>query len=121
LDTAHLMRMAGRFSRRVRAFAKAHGIAVIDCGRGDRKHLIAEEYLAAHSVGPGVFLILVARAVAPVWEVQHSAKGVSCNLAKKTADVNHDSLAHHGPRLGPPHDQAERAAAVRGAAHRKRP
>jgi hypothetical protein len=26
LDNAHLMRMAGRFSRRVRASAKAHGI-----------------------------------------------------------------------------------------------
>jgi len=34
LDNAHLMRMAGRFSRRVRGFAKAHGIPVIDCGRG---------------------------------------------------------------------------------------
>ena len=28
LDTAHLMRLAGRFSRRVRAFAKAKGIPV---------------------------------------------------------------------------------------------
>ena len=37
LDNAHLMRMAGRFSRRVRASAKAHGIPVIDCGRGERK------------------------------------------------------------------------------------
>jgi non-specific serine/threonine protein kinase len=31
LDTAHLMRLVGRFSRRVRGFAKAHGIPVIDC------------------------------------------------------------------------------------------
>jgi len=31
LDNTHLMRMAGRFSRRVRAFAQAHGIPVIDC------------------------------------------------------------------------------------------
>jgi hypothetical protein len=28
LDNAHLMRMAGRFSRRVRGFAKAHGLPV---------------------------------------------------------------------------------------------
>jgi len=75
LDNAHLMRMAGRFSRRVRGFAKAHGIPVIDCGRGERKHRIAEEYLASHTVGVGVFLILVARAAATVWEVKRSATG----------------------------------------------
>src|SRR5712691_4205716 len=52
LDNAHLMRMAGRFSRRVRGFAKAHHIPVIDCRRGERKHDIAEGYLAEHSVQP---------------------------------------------------------------------
>ena len=46
LGNAHLMRMAGRFARRVRASAAAHGIPVIDCKRGERKHQIAEEYLA---------------------------------------------------------------------------
>ena len=30
LDNAHLMRLAGRFARRVRASAQAHGIPVID-------------------------------------------------------------------------------------------
>jgi hypothetical protein len=100
LDTAHLMRMAGRFSRRVRAFAKAHQIPVIDCGRGERKHRIAEEYLATHTVEPGVFLILVARAVAPVWEVQRSAKGVICNLEKKKPYVNHYSFHIMDPDWG---------------------
>ncbi|MBA2318860.1 MAG: hypothetical protein H0V93_13940 [Euzebyales bacterium] len=66
LDNTHLMRMAGRFSRRVRALAKAQA-AVIDCKRGDRKHLIAEQHLATHSVGTGVFLVLVAKAPASVW------------------------------------------------------
>src|SRR6266704_7135408 len=46
LDNAHLMRMAGRFSRRIRGFAKARNIPVIDCRRGERKHDVAEEYLA---------------------------------------------------------------------------
>jgi hypothetical protein len=76
LDNAHLMRLAGRFSRRVRGAAKAHGIPVIDCRRGEKKHQLAEEYLATHTVSRGVFLILVARAVAPVWEVKRSTKGV---------------------------------------------
>jgi len=53
LDNAHLMRLAGRFARRVRAFAAATGIPVIECTRGERNHLIAEEYLRTHSVGPG--------------------------------------------------------------------
>ena len=35
-DNAHLMRLAGRFARRLRASAQAHGIAVIDCTAADR-------------------------------------------------------------------------------------
>jgi hypothetical protein len=69
LDTAHLMRMAGRFSRRVRGYAKAHGIPVIDCGVGKRKHELAEDHLATTKVTKGVFLILVGRAQAPIWDV----------------------------------------------------
>jgi hypothetical protein len=100
LDNTHLMRMAGRFARRLRASAKAHGIPVIDCRRGERKHLIAEEYLATHTVGPGVFLILVARAMAPVWEVSRSAGDVIGNLAKKKAFVNHYSFHIMDPEWG---------------------
>jgi hypothetical protein len=100
LDNAHLMRMAGRFSRRVRAFARAHRIPVVDCRRGERKHRIAEEYLATHPVGPGVFLILVARAVAPVWEVQRSGRGAIRNLVKKKPYVNHSSFHILDPEWG---------------------
>ena len=100
LDNAHLMRMAGRFARRVRAWARAHGIPVIDCKRGERKHQIAQEYLATHTVGTGVFLIFVARAVAPVWDVARSASGVIGNLAKKRAFVNHYSFHIMDPEWG---------------------
>ena len=100
LDNAHLMRMAGRFARRVRASAAAHGIPVIDCKRGERKHEIAEEYLATHRVDRGVFLIFVARAIAPVWEVTRSTSGVLCNLAKKRAFVNHYSFHILDPEWG---------------------
>jgi hypothetical protein len=100
LDNAHLMRMAGRFARRVRASARAHGIPVIDCGRGERKHQIAEDYLAEHDVDRGVFLILVARAVAPVWEVTRTGTGKIANLAKKRAFVNHYSFHIWDPEWG---------------------
>ncbi|HET7379173.1 MAG TPA: hypothetical protein VFJ24_03935, partial [Gaiellales bacterium] len=93
LDNAHLMRLAGRFARRVRAFAPAHGIAVIDCKAGERKHQIAEEYLAEHPPGRmGVFLILVSRSPATVWKVERSAAGVICNLQKRREFVNHYSF-----------------------------
>ena len=68
LDTAHLMRLAGRFGRRVRACAAANGIPVIDCKAGGRTHEVAEEDRREHSAARGGFLILVARAVAPVWD-----------------------------------------------------
>jgi hypothetical protein len=69
LENAYLMRMAGRFSRRVRGYAKAHDIPVIDCSAGQRKHDLAEQYLAKTKVTHGLFLILVGRAQAPVWDV----------------------------------------------------
>jgi hypothetical protein len=100
LDNTHLLRLAGRFARRVRAFAKAKGIPVIDCERGERKHLIAEEYLATHEVGRGVFMILVARAVSPTWRVTRSRSGVLINLEKKPAFVNHYNFHIMDPDWG---------------------
>jgi len=100
LDNTHLMRMAGRFARRVKAWGAAHGVPVIFCTKGDRKHRIAEEYLAEHSVSPGVFLVLVAKAPATVWKVQRSPAGVIRNLEKKTEYVNHYSFHIMDPTWG---------------------
>ena len=72
LDNTHLMRMAGRFARRVKAWGAANGVPVIFCKAGERKHRIAAEYLATHEVGTGVFLVLAAKAPAPVWKVARS-------------------------------------------------
>jgi hypothetical protein len=69
LDNAHLMRLTGRFSRRIRGYAKAHNIPVVDCSIGERKHDLAEEYLAKTKVTKGLFLVLVGRAQAPVWDL----------------------------------------------------
>ena len=89
LENAYLMRMAGRFSRRVRGYAKAHGIPVIDCLAGQRKHDLAEEYLAKTTVTQGLFLVLVGRAQAPVWDV--SAKH-HIERKKPMPYVNHYSF-----------------------------
>jgi hypothetical protein len=69
LDNAHVMRLAGRFGRRIRGYAKAHNIPIVNCSAGERKHGIAEEYLAKTTVTKGLFLVLVARAQAPVWDI----------------------------------------------------
>jgi hypothetical protein len=100
LDDAHLMRLPGRFARRVRAWAKANGVPVVECKAGERKHRIAEEYLASHAVRPGVFMILVARARATVWKVKKSAGGVITNLEKKSEYVNHYSFHIMDPAWG---------------------
>src|SRR5258705_11512360 len=83
------MRLAGRFSRRLRGYAKAHDIPVIDCPAGQRKHDLAEEYLAKTTVTQGLFLVLVGQAQAPVWDV--SAKH-HIERKKPMPYVNHYSF-----------------------------
>ena len=61
------MRLAGRFSRRIHGYAKANGIPVVHCPAGERKHELAEEYLAKTNITQGLLLMLVGRAQAPVW------------------------------------------------------
>jgi hypothetical protein len=100
LDNTHLMRLAGRFARRVRASAAARGIPVVDCKADERKHRIAEEYLREHTVGVGVFLILVARAPATVWKVSRTKSGVIRNLDKTRQFVNHYSFHIMDPTFG---------------------
>ena len=91
------MRMAGRFSRRVRGYAKAKGIPVIDCPAGEHKHTLAEEYLAKTTVTQGLFLILVGRAQAPVWDV-----GANYHIERKKPMpyVNHYSFHILDPEWG---------------------
>jgi hypothetical protein len=101
LDDTHLMRFAGRFARRVKAWAGANGVPVIYCTAGQRKHLIAEEHLAAHPPsGPGVFLILAAKAPAAVWKVKRSSRGAITSIERKTEYVYHYSFHIMDPAWG---------------------
>ena len=88
LDDTHLMRMAGRFSRRVHAYAKDAAIPVIHCDAGTRKHELAEQYQPTDPAFRGIFLILVARAQAPLWEVKRTDTYIQ-DIRRKTAFVNH--------------------------------
>src|ERR1700684_1349964 len=59
LDDNHLMRMAGRFSRRLRAWAKEDKVPGVDCAPCEDEHQTAEPNLTTHQTGPGLFMILV--------------------------------------------------------------
>jgi hypothetical protein len=100
LDNARLMRMAGRFARRVKAWGSTNGVPVIYCKAGERKHLIAGQYLASHEVSTGVFLVLVAKAPATVFKVKRSSRGRLVNIDKKTEFVYHYSFHIMDPDWG---------------------
>jgi hypothetical protein len=97
LDNAHLMRMAGRFSRRLHAYAKANAIPVLHCQSGQRKHELAEDYLAKNPIHQGLFLIAVGRAPAPVWEVRANGH---IQAKKSRPSVNHYSFHILDPDWG---------------------
>src|SRR5262249_19094578 len=100
LEDARRRRRAGRFARRVKAWAAANGVPLVFCAAGERKHLIAEEYLETHAVTTGVFLILAAKAPASVWKVHRSARGVITNIEKKREYVYHYSFHIMEPAFG---------------------
>lgn len=75
LDNTHLMRMAGRFARRVRGWAEKNHIPVISCPVGERKADIAEPHRPTDPAYCGIFAILVGRAPSPVWEVRRFGNG----------------------------------------------
>ena len=91
LDNAHIQRYAGRLKRRIEAYASKNHIPFIFCESGERKHLAAEKYLPADSNFKGLFLVIVGRAPAPVWEVDHTRDGRIRNIyrKKKWPYINH--------------------------------
>lgn len=94
LDDNHLMRLAGRFSRRLRAWAKENNVPVIYCSPGEDKHKMAEQHLATHQTKPGLFLVLVSKAPALVWEAHMTGTGRLGQLVPKKPwpYVNHYSF-----------------------------
>jgi hypothetical protein len=102
LTNTQVMRFAGRMSRRLRSYAKAHEIPVIDCYYGDRKHKIAEEYIPQDADFVGVFLILVSRAPGVVWHIQRSKTGEISHIVKRKPlpHVNHYSFHIMDPDWG---------------------
>lgn len=87
LTKNRLIKFAGRFSRRLYAFAGKKGIPVIESKAQERKHEIAEPFIPKDKNFTGLFLIIKSRASAYIWEVQEFKNGI--NLRKKQSFVNH--------------------------------
>jgi predicted transcriptional regulator len=88
LTQSRLIKFAGRFSRRIYAFAQKKGIPIIECKAEQRKHEIANEHLPKDKNSNGLFLILKSRASAFIWEIETSKSG-SINIKRKQSFVNH--------------------------------
>jgi len=72
----YLRRMAGDFARRLKAFSETHKIPLQYCEIGDRdKYQKAEKARPKDPNFQGVFLILVAKAPAPMWQIKKSRRG----------------------------------------------
>jgi hypothetical protein len=99
LDNTHLMRFAGRFSRRIHAYAKKQGIVLIHCQRGERKYELAEEHLPKDPSFRGIFCILAGLAPMPVFQVHRSPKGIT-NIKTKSSYVNQYSFHIMDPEWG---------------------
>lgn len=89
LDNEHLMRMAGRLSRRLRSYCEKVGIPVIECERGERKDVIAAKHKPRDGDEHGLFLVLVGRASAATWNVEKTKDGRIKNLSRKYPYVKH--------------------------------
>ena len=93
LNNTTLMRMAGRFSSRLRAFCKKEYIPVVYFKTGERKHEEAERLLPTDKNFTGLFAVFVAKAPAMVWDIKEFGDG-KIDIRKKTplAYVNHYSF-----------------------------
>src|ERR1700730_12723564 len=119
------MRLAGRFSLRIRVYAKAHDIPVIDCPPGQRKHELAEEYLAKTRVTQACFWS---------WSVGRRRR---CGMSALSTTSNEKSqcpqpslgqalcqpllVSHPRPRLGPSNHQDQRASSLSRPSDLERP
>jgi len=75
LNDTTLMRYAGHFARRVRAYAEKNEIPLKQCGKGERKHEVAEQHMPKDPNFTGVFCILYGRAPASVLQIKRFGKG----------------------------------------------
>lgn len=101
LDDTHLMRIAGRFSRRLKAYSESSGVPVIYSEPGERKHDIAEEFLVKNPLTKGIFMVFVSKATAKTWKVERGNNGyLNLYHPKSPSYVNHYNFHINDPDWG---------------------
>ena len=101
LDETHLMRMAGRFSRRLRGWAEKNKIPVIYCQKGDRKCDLAQTHRPENNEAQGIYVVFVTKVPTRLWKVaRFGQKGINISRAKKCSFVNHYSFYIADPTWG---------------------
>jgi hypothetical protein len=100
LNNTRLMRFAGKFARRISAYAMSHNIPLIK-SNNERKHEIAEKYIPEDPEFRGVFCILKGRAPAPVRDIKQCKNGCF-HISTKTPYpyVNHYYFHIMDPQWG---------------------
>jgi hypothetical protein len=103
------MRLADRFSRRVRGYAKAHQITVIDWGAGERKHCNCRRAFEDDQGQAGTVSH-------PCWPRASRRMGCGEELSHRTkeADAIRKPLfiSHPGSGLGAHRDQGQRPSSI---------
>lgn len=93
LNNASLMRMAGRFSRRVKAYCESHQIPLKYFKPGERKHEAAEELIPKDPSFNGLFAVFVSRGPALLWDIKRFENGgMDIRKKKAVSFVNHFSF-----------------------------
>jgi hypothetical protein len=100
LDKTHLIRLASRFHRRVKAYAAKHDIPVLEGALDERKHDLAEQYKPQDPAFVGLFLIIISRASGVVWDVKQTADGRTHSLNKHYRAINHIFFHLMDPQWG---------------------
>jgi len=75
LNNKTLMKMSGRFGRRINAFCKSKGIPLLYFKAGERKQEKAEGLIPNDKTFTGLFAIFVARAQGTVWDIKEFGNG----------------------------------------------
>jgi len=90
LETNHLMRIAGRFSRRVNSYCKKNNVPLVYFRAGQRKHEKATSLIPEDKNFTGIFAIFVSRAPSKLWEVKRFGKGgLDVRRKRQMSLVNH--------------------------------
>lgn len=101
LDNTNLMRFAGRFSRRIRAYTTKHNIPLIFHKRDDRNHELVEQYIPTDPEFRGVYCIIAGRAPASVYDIKKFENGtIDIRKKKPYPYVNHYSFYIMDPQWG---------------------